>query len=112
MGYVRTARAKMAIRRHLRGQRLSRAQEVGHKLFDSNIKRMGLNPDKFMERKAFLKALDTHGLNPERFYQEIGTRKLNLRSTIRPASAWIWTEPWRHYQTRYGFALSFPIRKG
>ncbi|MCZ6556904.1 MAG: HD domain-containing protein [SAR324 cluster bacterium] len=80
LGYVRTARAKMAIRRHLRGQRLSRAQEVGHKLFDSNIKRMGLNPDKFMERKAFLKALDTHGLNPERFYQEIGTRQLNLRS--------------------------------
>ena len=35
----------------------------------------------------------------------------NLRSTIQPASEWIWTAPWRHFQTRFGYALSFPITK-
>ncbi len=85
LGQVRTARAKMAIRRHLRGQRLSRAKEVGRKLFSGNLKRMGLEPEEFFSRKVFRKALKERKLRLEQFFQEVGTRKLQIRRFMQEA---------------------------
>lgn len=83
LGHVRTARAKMAIRRHLRGQRLSRAAEVGRNLFLGVVKRLRQDAEAFIAGKEFQSALKERRLSQEQFFQQIGTRKLQIRPFLQ-----------------------------
>ncbi len=82
LDHVRTTRAKLAIRRFIRGQKLSRARDVGRKLFDGVLKRMELKPEAFLARKSFRRALEGNALTLEQFYQQVGTRKLHIRDFL------------------------------
>jgi GTP pyrophosphokinase len=82
LGHVRTTRAKLAIRRFIRGQKLSRAEEVGKKLFNGVLKRIGVEPEAFSTGKAFQRALKSGKLSLPQFFQQVGTRQLNIRTFL------------------------------
>ena len=79
LDHVRTTRAKMAIRRHLKTKTLRRAGEVGQKLFFAELTRMRLDPEEFSARPEFQKALRSRRLSPAEFYRQIGMRKIQPR---------------------------------
>lgn len=83
LGHVHTAKAKMAIRRFLRGQRLSRATEVGENLFRGMIRRLGLDPEAFLADAAFGEALKKQGLTTPQFFQQVGTRQLQIKPFLQ-----------------------------
>lgn len=83
LGHVHTAKAKMAIRRYLRGQRLSKATEVGEKLFRGMLKRLGLDAQEFIGDSAFADALKKQGLSQSQFFQQVGTRQLSIKPFLQ-----------------------------
>lgn len=82
LAHVRTTRAKLALRRYIRGQKLSRAVDVGRKLFNGALKRMEINAERFYARKSFLRALEGRKLTLEQFFQQVGTRQLHIRAFL------------------------------
>ena len=83
LGHVRAVKSKMAIRRCLRDQRLSRAEEVGRKLFLGVLKRLGLNSESFVTDVAFQQALKKQKLSQAQFFQRVGTRQLQIRPFLQ-----------------------------
>ncbi|MBI4082356.1 MAG: bifunctional (p)ppGpp synthetase/guanosine-3',5'-bis(diphosphate) 3'-pyrophosphohydrolase [Candidatus Lambdaproteobacteria bacterium] len=79
LNHVRTTRARLALRRHLNTQAMSRAQEVGRRLFAAELKRLGLDPAELLARPAFAQALAARKLSVAQFYQQVGTRRADIR---------------------------------
>ena len=82
LDHVRTTRAQLAIRHALRDQSLARAEEVGKELFAAELARLGEQPATVMSRPEFKNAIRRKKLSKALFYQQIGTRKLNLRTFL------------------------------
>jgi len=82
LDHVGTTRAKLAIRRVLKAQANQRAQDVGHKLLDAELRRLGRELETFTQTRAFKKVLKTRNITLERLFQEIGMDKIRLRSFL------------------------------
>jgi GTP pyrophosphokinase len=79
LDHVRTTRAKLAIRRYLKGQANQRAQELGRKLLALELGRIGMTGPEFFARPEFTEALVQRGLSLPQFLQQVGTRRIALR---------------------------------
>jgi GTP pyrophosphokinase len=79
LDHVRTTRARINLRRTLRALSLQRAQEVGKELFEAELERLGEEATRLMARPEFEQALKARKLGLTQFYQQVGTRRLNLR---------------------------------
>jgi RelA/SpoT family (p)ppGpp synthetase len=76
---VRTTKARINLRRLLRGLSLQRAQELGGELLAAELTRLGEDPKRLLGRPEFYEALKQRKLTLPQFFQQMGTRKLNLR---------------------------------
>ena len=79
LDHVRTTRAKLALRRFLKGQANSRAQEVGRRLFSAYLQRLGEDAEQLTDGEAFQAILRARGLTLKQFYQQVGLDKLPIR---------------------------------
>jgi RelA/SpoT family (p)ppGpp synthetase len=79
LGHARTTRAKLALRRHLKGHSQHLAQEFGRKLLTAELERFGTASAAFVTGAPFLQALAQRGLTPAQFFHQVGTRKIPLR---------------------------------
>ncbi len=79
---VVTPRAKLGVRRFLRTQKLSRAEDVGRRLFQAQLKRLGSDPKALLENPEFTSALGDLKMGPNRFFQKVGTRQIDLRAFL------------------------------
>ena len=79
LDHVRTTRAKLALRRFLKGQANSRAQEVGRRLFSAHLQRLGEDAERLTAGEAFQAILRARGLTLNQFYQQVGLDKLPIR---------------------------------
>ncbi|MBI3993926.1 MAG: bifunctional (p)ppGpp synthetase/guanosine-3',5'-bis(diphosphate) 3'-pyrophosphohydrolase [Candidatus Lambdaproteobacteria bacterium] len=80
--HVRTTKARLAIRRFLRTQALSRAEEVGRRLLDVEVRRLDKDSDSLLADRRFRTALKESRLDLPRFYQQIGTGILRARTFL------------------------------
>lgn len=79
MEHVRTTRAKISLRRTLRALSLARAEEVGRDLVKAELGRLDEDPEELLARPKFEAALAERNLSVAQFFQQVGTRRLNLR---------------------------------
>jgi len=77
--HVRTTRARLAIRRLLNVQAAASAQEVGRRLFEVDVRRLGEDPPALAARPAFTRALAAERLTLAQFHQRLGRNKGELR---------------------------------
>ena len=82
LDYVHTTKARLAIRRFLKTQALSRAEEVGRRLFDVEVRRLGMHSEALLADRRVRSALKAAKLDLARFYQQIGTGNLRARTFL------------------------------
>jgi GTP pyrophosphokinase len=82
LDHVRTTRAKLAIRRFLKGQANARAQELGRKLFAAELRRLGLDAEEVTGGAEFERILAERSLTLPQLYQQVGVDKLPIRKFL------------------------------
>jgi len=85
LDHVRTTRAKLAIRRFLKGQANARALEVGRKLFVAELGRMDIDAEAFISGEAFQRVLEARGITLSQFFQQVGADRLPIRKFLLDA---------------------------
>ena len=82
LDHARTTRAKLAIRRHLKGRSQHLAQQFGRKLLEAELGRLGAPAEAFIAGTPFQQALEQRGLSPAQFFHQVGTRKIVLANFL------------------------------
>ena len=80
--HVRTTRAKLAIRRDLKAQANTRAQEVGRKLFSAELNLLALDSAQMADAPEFQTALENRKLTLPQFFQQVGNDTLSIRAFL------------------------------
>ncbi|MGK5095552.1 HD domain-containing protein [Deltaproteobacteria bacterium TL4] len=80
---VITAKAKLQIKRALNYQRSQRARKLGRDLFHRELELHGENTEKMLDSVLFLEALEQENLSKDKFFQDLGLHKRNLRAFLK-----------------------------
>lgn len=80
--YAVTAKAKVQIKRAINIQKTSRARKIGKELLVQSLEKRGATPDTWIASEAFQQALKKENLTVEKFYEQIGVRKIVIRDFL------------------------------